>query len=68
MFLDLDIFLYKYTYQSRFFPEGLAEASQIFLRDAHALQKLLSYEEYYRRDRWLAHRRLIVVYLRCNCY
>jgi hypothetical protein len=41
-----------HTYHSRFIPEGLAEASQMFFRDAHILTKLLSYEEYYRRDRW----------------
>jgi hypothetical protein len=29
-----------HTYQSRFIPEGVAEASQIFLRDAHVLPKL----------------------------
>jgi hypothetical protein len=28
--------------QSRFIPEGVAEASQIFLRDAHALPKYLA--------------------------
>jgi hypothetical protein len=41
-----------HTYRSRFIPEGLAEASQIFLRDAHFLPKLLSYYEYCRCDRW----------------
>jgi hypothetical protein len=46
------------TYHSRFIPEGVAEASQIFLLDAHVLTKLLRYEEYCRRDRWQAHRRL----------
>jgi hypothetical protein len=35
---------YIHTYHSRFIPEGVAEASQIFLRDAHVLLKLLSYE------------------------
>jgi hypothetical protein len=35
-----------HTYHSRFIPEGVAEASQIFLRDAHVLPKLVSYEEY----------------------
>jgi hypothetical protein len=43
--------------------EGVAEASRIFLPDAHALPKLLSYEEYCGRDKWLADRRLIAVYL-----
>jgi hypothetical protein len=28
------------TYQSRFIPEGVAEVSQIFLRDTHVLLKL----------------------------
>jgi hypothetical protein len=37
---------------SRFIPEGIADASQIFLRDAHVLPKLLSYEERCKRDRW----------------
>jgi hypothetical protein len=41
--------LYIHTYRSRFIPEGAAEASQIFLRDAHVLPKLLTYEEYFRR-------------------
>jgi hypothetical protein len=41
-----------HTYHSRFIPERVAEASQIFLRDAHVLPKLLSYKEYCRRDRW----------------
>jgi hypothetical protein len=45
-------------------PEGVAGVSQIFLRDAHILPKGLNYEEYSRRDKWLAHRRLIAVYLR----
>jgi hypothetical protein len=31
---------YIHTYHSRFIPEGVAEASQIFLRDAHVLTKL----------------------------
>jgi hypothetical protein len=33
-------------------PKGLAEVSQIFLRDTHVLPKLASYEEHCRRDRW----------------
>jgi hypothetical protein len=40
-----------FTYHSRFISEGVAEASQIFHRDAHVLPKLLSFEEYCRRDR-----------------
>jgi hypothetical protein len=31
-----------HTYRSRFIPEGLAEASQIFLRDAHVYQNYLA--------------------------
>jgi hypothetical protein len=34
----------------RFIPQGVA--SQILLRDVHILLKFLSYEEYYRHDRW----------------
>jgi hypothetical protein len=41
---------YIHTYHSRFIPEGVAEVSQIFLRDV--LPKLVSYEEHCRRDRW----------------
>jgi hypothetical protein len=44
--------LYIHTYHSRFIPEGVAEASQILFPDAYVLPKLLSCEEYYRRDRW----------------
>jgi hypothetical protein len=43
---------YIHTYRSRFIPEGVAEAFQIFLRDTHVLPKLVSYEEQCRRDRW----------------
>jgi hypothetical protein len=35
---------YIHTYHSRFIPEGVAEASQTFLRDAHVLPILFSYE------------------------
>jgi hypothetical protein len=41
-----------HTYHSRFIPEGVAEASQILLRDAHVLPKLLSCEGYCGRDKW----------------
>jgi hypothetical protein len=41
-----------HTYHSRFIPEGIAEVSQIFLRDTRVLSKLISYEEHYRRDSW----------------
>jgi hypothetical protein len=30
---------YRHTYHSRFIPEGVAEVSRIFLRDAHVLPK-----------------------------
>jgi hypothetical protein len=60
--------LYIHTYHPRFIPEGVAEASQIFLRDTHVIPKLVSYEKHSKRDRWQAHRRLIAVYLRCKCY
>jgi hypothetical protein len=32
---------YIHTYHSRFIPVGVAEASQIFLQDAHVLPKLV---------------------------
>jgi hypothetical protein len=35
--------IFIHRYHSRFIPEGVAEASQIFLRDAHVLPKLLRY-------------------------
>jgi hypothetical protein len=41
-----------HTYHSRLIPEGVAEVSQIFLRDTHVLPKLVSYQEHCRRDRW----------------
>jgi hypothetical protein len=47
------IITYIHTYiHSRFNPEGVAEASRIFFPGAHVLPKLLSYDEYCRRDRW----------------
>jgi hypothetical protein len=33
------------TYHSRFIPEGVANVSQIFLRDTHVLSKFVCYEE-----------------------
>jgi hypothetical protein len=45
-------------------PEGVAEVSQIFLRDTCVLPILVSYKEHCRRDTCQAHRRLIAVYLR----
>jgi hypothetical protein len=64
--------LIQYTYiyiPPTLYPRrGSRGISNIF-PDAHVLPKLLSYEEYCRRDRWLADRRLIAVYLRCKyCY
>jgi hypothetical protein len=34
--------VYYTTYHSRFIPERVAEACQVFLRDAHVLPKLLN--------------------------
>jgi hypothetical protein len=48
----MDRITYIHTYHSRFIPEGVTGASRIFLSDVHVLPKLLSYEEYCRRDRW----------------
>jgi hypothetical protein len=59
--------IHTYIYHPRFTPEGVAEASRIFSQTP-TLPKLLSYEEYCRRDRWLADRRLIAVYLRCKYF
>jgi hypothetical protein len=41
-----------HIYNSRFHPEGVAEISQIMLRDTHVLPNLVSYEEHCSRDRW----------------
>jgi hypothetical protein len=41
-----------HTYHSRFIPEGVTEASQIFLRDTHVLLQIVSYEKHCSRDRW----------------
>jgi hypothetical protein len=35
---------YIHTYHSRFIAEGVAKVPKVFLRDAHVLPKLLSYE------------------------
>jgi hypothetical protein len=43
-FILLNIFeslIFTYIHHSRFIPEGVAEVSQIFLRDTHVLSKLL---------------------------
>jgi hypothetical protein len=48
---NIKIYIRMYVYHSRFIPEGVAEVSQIFLRDTHVLLKLVSYEEHCRRDR-----------------
>jgi hypothetical protein len=42
--------IYIHTNHSRFNPKWVSEASQILLRDAYVLPKLLSCEEYCRRD------------------
>jgi hypothetical protein len=51
-FLEYNLFTYIHTFHLCFMLEGVVEASQIFLRDANVLPKLLSYEKYWRRDRW----------------
>jgi hypothetical protein len=38
-------YVFIHTYHSRFIPEGVAEVSEIFLRDTHNLPKLVSYED-----------------------
>jgi hypothetical protein len=43
-----------HTYHSRFIPEGVADVSQIFLRDTHVSPKLVTYEEHCRRDKPIA--------------
>jgi hypothetical protein len=35
--LPVHTYIHIHTYQTRFIPEGLAEVSQIFLRDTHVL-------------------------------
>jgi hypothetical protein len=57
----IQLLLFIHTYHSRLVAEGVAEVSQIFLRDAHLLPKWHSYVEYCRRDRWLTHHRLNAV-------
>jgi hypothetical protein len=44
--LCCDFTFHTYTYHSRFIPKGVAETSQIFLRDAQVLPKLFSYKLY----------------------
>jgi hypothetical protein len=51
-----------HIYHSRFISARVEKTSQIFLRDI--VPKYLSNEEYCRRDRCLANRRLIAVHLR----
>jgi hypothetical protein len=43
-FIHTYVHTYIHTYHSRFLPKGVADASQIFLRDAYVLPKL--FEEY----------------------
>jgi hypothetical protein len=40
----VEVCTYIHKYHSSFIPEEVAEECQIFLRDAHVAQKLLSYE------------------------
>jgi hypothetical protein len=40
--LKLKLHTYIHTFHSRFIPEGVAEASQIILQDAHVLPKYLN--------------------------
>jgi hypothetical protein len=40
-FIQYCYYTYIHTYHSHFIPEGVAEASQIFFRDAHVLLKLM---------------------------
>jgi hypothetical protein len=59
LFLSVTVFMARLSiYHLHFIPVAVAEASQIFLRDAHILPK------YCGRDKWSAYRRLIAVYLR----
>jgi hypothetical protein len=43
--------LYIHTYHSHFIYECVAQASRMFQPDVHVLPKLLSYEEYCRREK-----------------
>jgi hypothetical protein len=56
---------YPSIYHSGFNPKRVAEISHILLK-TYKFYKM-TYEGYCRRDRWQAHRRLIAVYLRCEC-
>jgi hypothetical protein len=40
-----EVYLYIHASHTRFIPKGVAEVSQVFLRDTHVLPKLVSYEE-----------------------
>jgi hypothetical protein len=51
MYVCMYLFI-RGDFKNKGLNEGLAETSRIFLRDAHVLPKLLSYEEYCRRDMW----------------
>jgi hypothetical protein len=41
-----------HIYHSHFSPEEVVETPEIFFRDTYILPKWLSYEKYYRRDKW----------------
>jgi hypothetical protein len=53
-----------YTYHSRLIPEAVAEASQIFLRDAHVLRFMRNTAEV-TGGKPIA---VTAVYLSCKCY
>jgi hypothetical protein len=55
-----------HTYNSRYISQGIAEASQVFFRDAHVLPTYIVMWNYCRRDQKQAHRCLIAVYLGIN--
>jgi hypothetical protein len=46
LFFQLNTYIHTYILYPRFIPEGVAEVSQIFLRDILILPKLVSYEEH----------------------
>jgi hypothetical protein len=55
------------TYHSRFIPEGVAEHLKYSSETPTLYDNYLVMRKMARRDRWQAHRRLFVVYLRGNC-
>jgi hypothetical protein len=55
--------LHTYIPLTLYSRKGNRDISDIW--ETHILPKRLSDEKYCRRDRWLAHRRLITVHLKC---